>query len=138
MILLEYNNLDRVWKINIYLDFKGMPRFIQRIQSYLADPLQAQEKVSDLLIELRHRGLNFVVRLMEEDGQKYYYAQSVDNPRGYISATGQTTDELERELKDAIFTAFSIPPRYCNPDLIIFNPPLTQAANAGKKVYATT
>lgn len=115
-----------------------MSRFIQRIQSYLADPARAQEKVSDLLIELRHRGLNFVVRLEEEDGKKYFYAQSVDYPRGYISATGQSMEELEQELKDAIFTAFSIPPRYSNPDLIVFSPPLPTAARAGQKVYATT
>lgn len=115
-----------------------MSRIIQRIQSYFINQTQAQEKVSDLLIELRHRGLNFDVRLIEEDGQKYFYAQTVDYPHGYISATGETMDELERELKDAIFTAFSVPPNYCNPDLIVFTPPLTQAAHAGKKVYATT
>lgn len=116
-----------------------MSRFIQRIKSYLIDPVQAQEKISDLLIELRHRGLNFDVRLEKEDGQKFFYAQSVDYYRGYISATGRNMEDLERELKDAIFTAFGIPPRYCNPDLIVFNPPLTQAAaDASKKVYATT
>ena len=116
-----------------------MSRFIQRIQSYLASPAQVQEKISDLLIELRHRGLNFDVRLEEEAGQNFFYAQSVDYHRGYISATGNTMEELERELKDAIFTAFSVPPRYCNPDLIVFNPPMNQvAANASNKVYATT
>ncbi len=116
-----------------------MSRFIQRIQSYLASPNQAQEKISDLLIELRHRGLNFDVRLEEEDGQKFFYAQSVDYPPGHISATGRTMDELERELKDAIFTAFSVPVRYGNPDLIVFNPPISQAVvSEAKKVYATT
>ena len=117
-----------------------MNYFIQRIQSYLATPAQAQEKISDLLIELRHRGLNFDISLQEEDGRKFFYAESVDYPRGYISATGRTMEELEYELKDAIFTAFSVPPRYCIPDLIVFNPALTQTqtANASKKVYATT
>jgi len=47
-------------------------------------------------------------------------------------------EELELELKDAIFTAFSVPPRYCISDLIVFNPDLSQTANANKKVYATT
>lgn|SRR3989338_7003002 len=115
-----------------------MPYIIERIKSYLATPTQAQEKISDLLIELRHRGLNFDVRLEEEDGKKFFYAESVDYPRGYISATGQTMEELERELKDAIFTAFSVPSRYCNPDLIVFNPPLHQTVSENKKVYATT
>lgn len=115
-----------------------MNYFIQRIKSYLATPSQAQEKVSDLLIELRHRGLNFDISLQEEDGQKFFYAESVDYPRGYISATGRTMEVLERELKDAIFTAFNVPPRYCIADLIVFNPNLAQTANAAKKVYATT
>ena len=116
-----------------------MNRFIQRIQSYLATPAQAQEKISDLLIELRHRGLNFDISFQEEDGQKFFYAESVNYTRGYISATGRTMEELEAELKDAIFTAFSVPPRYCIPDLIVFNPPLTQTANASqKRIYATT
>ncbi len=117
-----------------------MNRLIQRIQSYLATPAYAQEKISDLLIELRHRGLNFDIRFIDEDGERYFYAQSVDYPRGYISATGQTMEELEKDLKDAIFTAFGVPVRYCNPDLIVFNPPLpkTQTANASQKVYATT
>jgi hypothetical protein len=115
-----------------------MSKFIQRIQSYLATPAQAQEKVSDLLIELRHRGLNFDISQQEEDGQKFFYAESVNYPRGYISATGRTMEELQAELKDAIFTAFSVPPRYSIPDLIVFSPPLTQTANASKIVYATT
>lgn len=117
-----------------------MSHFIQRIQSYLASPAQAQEKISDLLIELRHRGLNFDVKQIEENGQKYFYAESVNYPRGHISATGKTIQELEAELKDAIFTAFSVPPRYCNPDLISFIPALSEAksAEAAKTVYATT
>lgn len=64
-----------------------MSRFLQRIQSYLINPAQAQEKISDLLIELRHRGLNFDVSVEEEDGHKFFYAKSVDYHRGYISAT---------------------------------------------------
>lgn len=117
-----------------------MNRLIQRIQSYLATPAYAQEKISDLLIELRHRGLNFDIRFIDEDGERYFYAQSVDYPRGHISATGQTMEDLEKDLKDAIFTAFGVPVRYCNPDLIVFTPPLpkTENKNASQKVYATT
>ncbi len=117
-----------------------MNRIMQRIQSYLAAPSQAQEKISDLLIELRHRGVNFDIQLVQEAGEKYFYAKSANYPRGCISATGRTMEELERELKDAIFTAFEVPIRYCNSDLIVFNPPLAQnkAVTAHEKVYATT
>src|SRR5438132_10441377 len=116
-----------------------MSRFIQRIRSYMAPAAKAQERISDLLTALRDRGLSFDVQLIEEDGQRYLYAQSVDYPRGYISATGTTPDELEAELKDAIFTAFGVPPRYCNPDLIDFTPRLSEATSeATSNVYATT
>ncbi|MEK7651940.1 MAG: hypothetical protein AAB351_01900 [Patescibacteria group bacterium] len=114
-----------------------MSRFIQRIQSYLATPAQAQEKITHLLIELRHRGLTFDISLENEDGQKFFYAKSIDYPKGYISATGQTTEELESELKDAIFTAFEVPARFCISELIVFNPPVSQVATANQKVYAT-
>jgi hypothetical protein len=117
-----------------------MSKFIQRIQSYFASPSQAQEKISDLLIEVRHRGIVFDVREDEENGQKFYYAQSVNYPRGYISASGATMKELEKELKDAVFTAFDIPSRFCNPDLIVFHPPMSQpaSAHAEKQVHVTT
>jgi hypothetical protein len=117
-----------------------MSRSIQRIRSYLAPAAAAQERISDLLTELRDHGLSFDVQLVEEDGQRYLYAQSIDYPRGYISATGSTPEELEVELKDAIFTAFGIPPRYCNPDLIAFTPRLSEATSveAAGSVYATT
>lgn len=95
---------------------------IQRIQSYFATPLLAQEKIKDLLIELRHRGIDFNINIIEENEKKYFYAESVNYPRGYISAVGHDMDELEQELKDAIFAAFEVPVRYCIPELITFNP----------------
>jgi len=95
-----------------------MSYFIQRIKSYLATPAQAQEKISDLLIELRHRGIKFEIKEVDEDGQHFYYAKSVGYPRGTIFTTGRTAEELEYMIKDAIFTAFGVPPRYCNPNLI--------------------
>lgn len=109
----------------------------QRIQSYLATPSRAQEKIKDLLIELRHRGVDFDINVINEDGKKYFYAESVNYPRGHISATGGDIDELEQELKDAIFTAFEIPVRYCIPEIITFNPPLTKnfTVTANRKVH---
>jgi len=60
-----------------------MSYFIQRIKSYLATPAQTQEKISDLLIELRHRGLNFDISLQEEDGQNFF----MPNPWAIRAAT---------------------------------------------------
>ncbi|MBI2448163.1 hypothetical protein HYV44_01200 [Candidatus Microgenomates bacterium] len=121
-----------------------MNRLVHRIQSYLATPSQALEKLDVLGIELSQRGIKFNVRSVEEDGEKYLYAESVDYPRGYISATGTTKEDLEKELKDAIFTAFEIPVRYCDPKRITFNPPLnssplsaTQSLTAREERYVT-
>lgn len=95
-----------------------MNKIFQRIQSYLATPSQALERLDDLGVELSQRGLSFNIRSIEEDGKKYLYAESVDYPRGHISAVGSTEEELEKELKDAIFTAFEVPVRYCDPKRI--------------------
>jgi hypothetical protein len=95
-----------------------MNKISQRIQSYLATPSQALERLDDLGVELGQRGLSFNIRSIEEDGKKYLYAESVDYPRGHISAVGFTEKELEKELKDAIFTAFEVPVRYCDPKRI--------------------
>jgi hypothetical protein len=117
-----------------------MNHFIQRVQSYLTTPAQAQEKISDLLIELRHRGINFEVREINEDGEHYFLAKSVGYPRGTMITTGRTPEELGYMIKDAIFTSFGVPARYCNPDLInlenLSKNLNTQARET--KVYATT
>ena len=115
-----------------------MSRFIHRIQAYLIDKDQANEKLSDLLIELRHRGIHFKVTDANENGHKFYFAKSVDYPRGTIMATAKTQEELPGSLKDAIFTAFEIPPRYCNPNLINLDGFLANPAEEKKTVYATT
>ncbi len=124
-----------------------MNRLIQRIQSYLATPAYAQEKISDLIIELRHRGIKFEVKEVNEDGEHYFYAKSVGYPRGTIFTTSKTLEELELMIKDALFTAFGIPVRYCNLDLISLEglPKLPVSMVREKsnqpyfaKVYATT
>ena len=53
-------------------------------------------------------------------------------------STGKTKEELSESLKDAIFTAFEIPPRYCNPNIINIDGFLASAAEEKKTVYATT
>jgi len=114
-----------------------MQKTVQKIKSYLVTHDRAQDKISDLVIELRARGVSFDVKLVNDEGRKYYYAQSVNYPRGHISATGRDMRELESELRDAIFTAFEVPARYCNDNLISFNPPLakTQKAAERQQIY---
>ena len=67
--------------------------------------------------------------------------------RGDNFTTGKTQEELASMIKDAIFTAFKIPARYCNPDLINLEglPKLSETQATEKsnqvhlsQVYATT
>jgi len=114
----------------------AITKAIQRIKSHLATKEEAQEKLNDLIIELRSRGINFKLEeITEDNGKKYYYATSVNFAKGYISATGKTLEELEYNLKDAIFTAFSVPVNYCLPQIINFDGALERQPS---KLYATT
>lgn len=115
-----------------------MQRFTQRFQAYLIDKNQANERLSDLLIELRLRGIHFNISEQDENGERFYFAKSADYPRGTIMATGRSKEELTKTLKDAIFTAFELPPRYCNPNLINLGGFLAAQETEKKTVYATT
>ena len=115
-----------------------MERIIQRIYSYFTPPAAAKERVEDMQIELQSRGIDFEFGEINEDGHTYMYARSKNYPRGFISATGKDVVDLEAELKDAIFSAFGVPSRYCNYDLITFNPALTvQTVKNAQSVHAT-
>lgn len=113
-----------------------MKRIIKRIQAYLTPESVANERLSEMLIELRHRRIPFEIVEAVEDGQKFYFAKSKDYERGSIMASAKTKDELKVILKDAIFTAFDIPPKFCNPDLIELDGFF--AGDAKTAVYATT
>ena len=77
-----------------------MQKTVQKIKSYLVTHDRAQDKISDLVIELRARGVSFDVKLVNDEGRKYYYAQSVNYPRGHISATGRDMRELESRSEE--------------------------------------
>jgi hypothetical protein len=95
-----------------------MTKILHRFQSHIATRSQAHDKLEDMLIELRGRGINFDINQVAQDGEEYFVAKSVDYPRGTIITSGTTADELERNIKDAIFTAFEVPVRFCHPALI--------------------
>ena len=113
-----------------------MNRIIDKIKASLVSEQAANERLSTLIIELRHRGINFQIQRIAEDGQEYFLAKSIDYPKGSIITSGKNLEELVGNIKDAIFTAFDIPARYCNAEIInLSNLPLTAEH---KSVYATT
>ncbi|OGE82881.1 MAG: hypothetical protein A3B10_02570 [Candidatus Doudnabacteria bacterium RIFCSPLOWO2_01_FULL_44_21] len=115
-----------------------MSKIIQRFESFFfASRIEANERVSDLIIQLRSPRIPFVISEFEEKGSKYLLAESSpDYTRGTILATGKNKEELALNLKNAIFSAYSIPYWYCNPDLINLDGAL--ASTEKKPVYATT
>lgn len=111
-------------------------RLLHRIQSYIATKHQAHYNLEDMLVELRGRGLNFNIQKIEEDGKAYFLAKSIDYPRGRIITSGATVEELIKNIKDAIFTAFEVPARFCHPALINIQGDLFEKQN--QLVHATT
>lgn len=113
-----------------------MMRILQRIQSNIATKAQAHDKLEDMLIELRGRGINFNIQKIEEDGEIYFLAKSVEYPRGAIITSGANVKELELNIKDAIFTSFEVPARFCHPALINIKGDLF--GNQNELVHVTT
>lgn len=111
-------------------------KLFQRIQSNIATKARAHDKLEDMLIELRGRGINFNIQKIEEDGEIYFVAKSVDYPKGAIITSGANVKELENSIKDAIFTAFEVPARFCHPALINIKGDLFAGQN--ELVHVTT
>jgi len=72
---------------------------------------------------LAHSPIDFEVSRLEENGEVFYSAKSVNFDRGVIMTTGKTLDELSQNIKDAIFTAFGVPAKYCDYKAIASNLP---------------
>lgn len=111
-------------------------KLLHRVQSYIATKNQAHNRLEDMLVELRGRGINFNIEKIEEDGQVYFVAKSVDYPRGAIITSGYTVEELDYNIKDAIFSAFEVPSRFCHPALINIKSDLFEKQN--QLVHVTT
>lgn len=113
-----------------------MSQIIDRIRSIIVEPKEANKKLSDLIIELRARGIQFRIEIVIEDGKKYFLAKSVNYPRGTIITSGENLIKLSDNIRDAIFTAFEIPKNYCNPAIIEL-PGLPKAIEENQLVHAS-
>lgn len=93
-----------------------MKNFIYRLKSYFPS-MEGKIKLQALSDYLSHSPIKFEVEKINEDGKKYFLA--IGNlEKGEIITTGETIEELNKNIKDAIFTAFDVPAFYCNFDLI--------------------
>ncbi|MFH1412838.1 MAG: hypothetical protein ABIG10_02310 [bacterium] len=64
-------------------------------------------------------GIDFTVRTVRDETGEYFVAESSNAYKKYIITSGKNLGELEDNIKDAIFTSFHVPRRYCNTEALI-------------------
>lgn len=95
-----------------------MKKILHFLTSYLPSQKGA-EALSDLKYILEVRGgISFSVRRMEEEQNVYYIAESKNIHNKSIVVTGKNLDELDKNIKDAIFTLYQVPAYYAKKELI--------------------
>lgn len=91
--------------------------FLKRILSYLPSK-EGKANLQKLADYLASNSIDFKIEnIVEEDGAKYFLA-TAEIENGYINTSGETLDELNHNIKDAIFTAFSVPAFYCDEKIL--------------------
>lgn len=95
----------------MYTIFKMIKYIKDSLIKYLAGSDFLPEEVFEASEYFRHfSGINFDIK--EEDG--LFIATSTNFRWGTIMTSGATLKELDRNIKDAILTAFSVPSAYAD------------------------
>ena len=94
-----------------------MKYFFNRIISSLLPSRDGREALENLQRDLEDP-INFNIRKVEDESGKYLVAKSTNTGRKYIVTAGKDPIELDKHIKDAIFTAYKVPSIYCNYSLI--------------------
>lgn len=102
-----------------------MNKLIQRIISHLPS-VSGMASFDKCRKTLAHSPIDFEISRNEEDGEIFYSAKSVNFNGNVIMTTGKTLDELNQNIKDAIFTAFDVPAKYCDYKAISSNLPIPE------------
>ena len=111
-------------------------KLFERFASKFASMKAGNDSLRAMLYALRNSSIEFEVKKVIDDGQPYFVAESIDLQMGAIVTSAPTLEELETNLKDAIFTAFGVPARFCNDDLInLSNFPIQKLQ---QRIHATT
>ncbi len=89
-----------------------MAYLLERLKSNFPSK-EGKNNLTKLSEYLTHNPINFNVEKIEDDNEKYFLATTkLEN--GSIITTGKTLEELNYNIKDAIFTAFDVPAFYCD------------------------
>lgn len=94
-----------------------MKNIIYKLISYLPTR-QGKERLQNLINYINKDPIKFSVEKITEDGQSYFLATSFNIPKGNIITSGKNLEELNNNIKDAIFTSFDVPAYYCDYSLI--------------------
>lgn len=73
-----------------------------------------QKTADELAAVLNNGGIQFEISKHDDESGKYFVAKSVNLEQGYIITSGKNLIELDKNIKDAIFTAFEVPAYYCD------------------------
>ena len=64
--------------------------------------------------------IEFAIEEFKDETGHYFVAESINLNKRHIITSGGTWQELEYNIKDAVFTAFHVPAFYCNFDCLSF------------------
>src|SRR3989339_1423175 len=93
---------------------------------------EGQKSLKKLLDQLSHGGINFKITSHKDESGSYLMAKA-EVAGKYIITSGRSFSELDKNIKDAIFTAYKVSRYYCDEKLI--NSPLINQET--ELVYAT-
>ena len=75
---------------------------------------RGEQELKSCLAFLANTGIEFEVTSHADETGKYFLAKSVGLDKGQIITSGANLIELDKNIKDAIYTAFNVPAYYCN------------------------
>lgn len=94
-----------------------MKNLFYKIKSHFPSK-QGLEALNDLRTILSQGGIEIQVEEYDDQDGKHLVARSTNLDNKEIITSGRSLEELDHNIKDAIFTAFHVPTHYCNFDLI--------------------
>ncbi|MFH1030090.1 MAG: hypothetical protein V1770_02415 [bacterium] len=77
-----------------------------------------KKALEELMYVLAHGGININIQTVDDASGVYFVAKSTNLPQKYIITSALTLAELDRNIRDAIFSAFQVPNYYCDDRLL--------------------
>ena len=90
-----------------------MQKIIKKILSKFPTK-QGGEALQDCLTFLATNGIEFEISQHNNETGRYFLAKSINVNQGKIITSGKNLVELDKNIKDAIYTAFDVPAYYCD------------------------